>query len=49
MILAITLFSLLGFIETLFKPRLAYVKESSVLVFYYFARKNVRKRIVFKI
>jgi len=49
MILFIILFSLLGVVEVLFKPRMEFIEESSVLVFYYFAAKNIRKRVVFKI
>lgn len=36
-------------VEYRFSPRMEYLKESSVLVFYYFARKNMRKRIIFKL
>ncbi len=49
MILFIILFSILGAVEIHFKPRFDYLEDSSVLVFYYFAAKNKRKRIIFKI
>ena len=46
--IAIT-FVVLGLIEWKWSPRLEYVKESSVLLFFFTAKKGIRRRLIFKI
>lgn len=40
---------ILGWIEYRFSPRLEFVKESSVLLFFFTAKKGVRKSVIFKL